>query len=151
MIRFRGQVWRIVFADHVATPAASARAPEGRFHHSGQWAVYTSLTLEGAGVAIAAYVAGDRRARMAVKMTVDAKVVDLRALPDPTAASVVWQTDRARGDRAPTWDLSDSARDQGAWGVLYPSRSRPDLTHLTLFDPRAILSCEAAIPWQPVH
>ncbi len=150
MIRFQGRVWRIVFAEHQGAPTAPARFPEGRFHHSGQWTVYTSLTLEGAGVAIAAYVAREDRARVAIALDVNAKVVDLRALPDPTTASVVWQTDRARGHPAPTWALSDAARKQGADGVLYPSRSRPDLTHLTLFAPQAIVSSKPPIPWHPM-
>ncbi len=100
-------------------------------------------------MAIAAYVPRDRRARMAIAIQVDTHVVDLRALPDPTAASVVWQTDRICGNPAPTWMFSDTARKQGAGGVLYPSRSRPELTHLALFDPNAVLSGEEAVPWHP--
>ena len=149
MITFRGQVWRIVFADQVDAPTAPARAPEGRFHHDNQWAVYTSLSLEGAGVAIAAYVSRDDRERVAVPLDIDAQVVDLRTLPDPSEASIVWQTHRTRGLPAPTWDLSDAARQHGASGVLYPSRSRPELTHLALFHPSAIRTTHQAIPWRP--
>lgn len=122
MTSFRGRIWRIVFADQISAPIAPARAPEGRFHHRGQWTIYTSLTLEGAVVEIAAYVAREKRARMAIAMQVEANVIDLRTLPDLTAASVAWQTDRARGNPAPNWAFSDAARAQGAGGILYPSR-----------------------------
>ncbi len=150
MIRFQGQVWHIAVATGQNAAIAPAQSPEGRFHHSGQWALYTSLTLEGAGVAIAAYLAQDARDRVAIAMNIDARVIALRALPDPTAASVVWQTDRAHGRPAPTWAFSDAARAQGAEGVLYPSRSRPELTHLTLFTPNAVCSWETPIPWSPM-
>src|SRR5690606_42081605 len=40
-----GAVWRAVLAG--ADPLARVGNPEGRFHHAGQWAIYTSLTPEG--------------------------------------------------------------------------------------------------------
>ncbi|MBB3992610.1 hypothetical protein GGR95_000229 [Sulfitobacter undariae] len=33
------------------TPCATAKAPEGRFHHSGQAAAYASLSAQGAAIA----------------------------------------------------------------------------------------------------
>ena len=55
LIAFSGTVWRMIFAGR--DPRAPVRSPEGRFHHSGQRALYTSLTPEGTAVAIRRYVA----------------------------------------------------------------------------------------------
>lgn len=147
MIPFRGIVWRILPAAQGTTPTAPARAPEGRFHHSGQVALYASLTPEGAGVAIRRYVAPGDPPRAIVPLAVAAdRIEDLRALTDPTRASVVWQDIREGGVPAPTWALSDAARARGAQGLLYPSRSRPALTHLVLFSTAAPLVAPAGAP-----
>ncbi|MBN2905968.1 MAG: RES family NAD+ phosphorylase [Rhodobacteraceae bacterium] len=150
MIAFRGMVWRILDADRAGAPCAPARAPEGRFHHSGQVALYASFTAEGAGVAIRRYVQPGDPSRVIVPLRINAtRLRDLRALPDPTRASVVWQDLRAAGQPAPTWALSDAARAAGAQGMMYPSRSRPELTHLVLFQTSAALVAPAGppLPW----
>jgi len=132
---FRGLVWRILPADLRDEVLAPAAAPEGRFHHDGQRALYASLTAEGAGVAIARYVAADQTPRIIVPLRLGlTRVRDLRVGPDPARASVVWQEARAQGEPAPTWAYSDAARADGAEAMLYLSRSRPDLTHIVLFD-----------------
>jgi RES domain-containing protein len=144
---FRAIVWRILWADLADAPLAPARAPEGRFHHGGQRALYASLTAEGALVAIRRYVHHDDPPRVIIPLQVTAdRITDLRQLPDPSRASVVWQDDRASGAPAPTWALSDAARATGAQGMLYASRSRPDLTHLVLFDPHPGLVTVAGEP-----
>ncbi|RBO55140.1 RES domain-containing protein [Rhodovulum sp. BSW8] len=150
MIAFKGIVWRILPAERAAAPCAPVQSPEGRFHHSGQAVLYASLTPEGAGVAIARYLGPGAAARMIQPLSVSAeRLVDLRALPDPTRASVVWQDIRALGSPSPTWAFSDAARARNAQGMLYPSRSRPELTHLVLFDPAPPLVAPAgeARPW----
>ena len=132
---FAGIVWRILAAARADDPTGPARAPEGRFHHDGQVAVYTSLTAEGAGIAIQRYLGPKDAPRVILPLHVTAHfLMDLRLLPDPAAASVVWQDQRDQGLPAPTWAFSDAARAAGAQGLLYASRSRPDLTHLVLFD-----------------
>jgi len=147
VIAWDGLVWRILDARNAAWPCAPARAPEGRFHHSGQVALYASLSEEGAGVAIRRYVSDADGPRVIVPLRVAAdRIVDLRALPDPTRASIVWQDIRATGAPAPTWTFSDAARAAGAQGMLYPSRSRPDLTHLVLFEVDAPLVVAAGPP-----
>lgn len=129
MTSFTGSAYRLVFTDQDAL--LPVRSPEGRFHHSGQFAIYTSLTPEGCGVAIKRYLGDNEAPRHIVPLwvTLD-RVADLRG---QTAASVVWQDDRARGQIPSTWRLSDAARADGAQGMLYSSRSRPDLTHLVVF------------------
>lgn len=143
LIGFSGTVWRMIFAGQDAR--APVRSPEGRFHHSGQSAIYTSLTPEGTAVAIRRYVAPDDPPREVVALTLaPLHVADHRGDPD---LSVVWQDIRAAGATAPTWAWSDAARAAGADGLLYSSRSRPDLSHLVLFaDPARVLL--AASPGQ---
>lgn len=109
-----------------------AAASEGRFHHSGQKAAYASLSVEGTTVAIKRYL-GDGIPRVLVPMWLDAaSIADERGNPE---ASIVWQDIRASGEVAPTWAVSDRARDSGALAMLYSSRSRPDLSHVVVFDP----------------
>ncbi len=130
-------------------PRAPAAAPEGRFHHSGQRALYTSLSEEGTAVAIRRYLAPDDPQRVLVPLTVAAeRVADLRGRPE---LSVVWQDLRPAGVPSPTWALSEAARADGAQAILYSSRSRPDLTHFALlsdFD-RVITTVGEARPWMP--
>ena len=132
LIRFSGPVWRLLPATVAETPAVPAYASEGRFHHSGQVAAYASLSAEGAAVAIKRYLA-DGVPRVLVPMWLDAEqVTDERG---NQAASVIWQDIRSSGAIAPTWLVSDEARKRGALAMLYSSRSRPDLSHVVIFDP----------------
>lgn len=150
---FHGLVWRILDARWADDPLGPARAPEGRFHHSGQRALYASLSAEGAGVAIARYVADTDPPRIIQPLAARLSAVrDLRAEPDPARASVVWQDGRATGLPSPTWAFSDAARAAGAEAMIYLSRSRPDLAHIVLFDwsaPGALCPAGPARPWSP--
>lgn len=130
MRAFNGPVWRLVPRALADTPASAAKAPEGRFHHSGQLAAYASLSAEGASVAIRRYL-DDGAERVLIPMWLVAdRVADVRGMP---AASIVWQDLRAAGHASPTWMLSDAARHAGADAMLYSSRSRPDLSHVVVF------------------
>ncbi|WP_052362663.1 RES family NAD+ phosphorylase [Falsirhodobacter sp. alg1] len=132
---YDGPVWRILPEGAVDDPAMPARAPEGRFHHSGQIAAYASLSAEGAHVAIRRYL-GDGVARLLVPMWLRSGLVaDVRQV---SAASVVWQDMRAGGAVSPTWAYSDKARAAGAQAMLYSSRSRPDLSHVVVFAPSCL-------------
>lgn len=129
---FSGPVWRLIPATAAATHAMLATASEGRFHHSGQKAAYASLSIEGTAVAIKRYLR-DGVPRVLVPMWLDAtSIADERGNPE---ASIVWQDIRASGVPAPTWAVADRARDSGAPAMLYSSRSRPDLSHVVVFDP----------------
>ncbi|MEP5762757.1 MAG: RES family NAD+ phosphorylase [Litoreibacter sp.] len=128
-------VWRILPSYLVEIPSAPARAPEGRFHHSGQIAAYASLSVEGASVAIQRYLF-DKIERKLIPMRFEGDcVADERG---NTEASVVWQDIRASGELPPTWAISDAAREIGAKAMLYSSRSRPDLSHVVIFDPSCL-------------
>jgi hypothetical protein len=135
LIAFDGPVWRLLTEQFVSSPAAPAAAPEGRFHHSGQIAAYASLSAEGAEVAIKRYLT-DNRKRMLVPMWLKAEAVaDVRG---DVNASVVWQDQRQSGIIASTWAISDLARQEGAQALLYSSRSRPELSHVVVFDPACL-------------
>lgn len=147
MIAFAGQVWRII--NQGQNPEKSVLAPEGRFHHSGQTAIYTSLSAEGCAVAIARYIGAGDPDREIITLHIEAtRILDMRGHRE---LSVVWQDIRAAGATAPTWAVSDAARDAGTQGLLYSSRSRPDLSHLVLFATAADLNLcvMSARPWQP--
>jgi RES domain len=146
MIALSARVWHLVWRGH--DPLAPASAPEGRFHHDGQLALYCSLTREGCGVAIRRYVRPEDGPRDLVPLRVDlARVADLRG---QDGLSVVWQH-KAPGESSPTWLFSDRARADGAQGLLYSSRSRPDLAHLVLFDldPSCVRLDGVPEPWTP--
>jgi hypothetical protein len=95
VIGFDGTAFRALFAG--GDPLTPASAPEGRFHHSGQFALYASLTPEGCAVAIkplpAAPMIRLREIAAPVDLAAD-RLADLRGRP---AASAVWQDIRAGG------------------------------------------------------
>jgi len=129
---FDGPVWRLLPKALIATPSAPASAPVGRFHHSGQTAVYVSLSAEGAIVAIQRYLTdGIGRVLVPMRLKVDL-VADIQG---EKSASVIWQDLNANGEPSPTWSFSDAARHVGAQAMLYSSRSRPDLSHIVVFAP----------------
>lgn len=139
-------VWRLLVTSVVATPSAPAKAPHGRFHHSGQVAAYASLSAEGASVAIKRYL-GDNVERKLVAMRLRAvRVADVRGDPD---ASVVWQHMQGNGSRPTTWAFSDAARQRGAQAMLYSSRSRPDLSHVVVFEPNCLIYVGPITPFDP--
>ncbi|MEX0307101.1 MAG: RES family NAD+ phosphorylase [Ruegeria sp.] len=146
---FSGPVWRILFRCQLGDPLSPARALEGRFHHSGQFALYASLSAEGAGIAIQRYVSLNDPPRVIQQFQISkAQMLDLRGRAD---ASIVWQNLRDAGALSPTWQYSDEARAIGADGLLYSSRSRPELSHLVLFNARPALIQPANTPcdWFP--
>lgn len=137
ILSFDGAVWRLLPEELANGPAEAARAPEGRFHHSGQVAAYASLSEEGTAVAIKRYLGdGVRRVLVPMRLTA-ARVADARGAE---AASMIWRDMRGSASGSPTWLLSDQARAAGADAMLYLSRSRPDLTHVVVFRPECLHS-----------
>jgi hypothetical protein len=151
VLEFSGPVWRILFLSQIDAPLAPAKAPEGRFHYAGQTALYASLSTEGAGVAIRRYVSDGDPPRVLQRARItDARLVDLRGQRD---ASIIWQDIHDRQGRSPTWQFSDQARAMGADGLLYSSRSRPELSHVVLFNisPDLIRTDATATKWVPSY
>jgi len=136
-----GTFYRLINTARAGEILAPAQSPEGRFHHDGQQAMYLSETPEGCYVAMAYYArAGDPEKTVCALTLSHARILDLRDPAqcarfgiDPTNANNLWQNERAKGLPASPWVISDAARRAGADGLLSPSRSRPQLTHLTLF------------------
>lgn len=136
-----GLFYRIVPADRAADALAPAISPEGRFHHSGQHALYVSPRPDWACHAIAAYVRDTDPPRVICELRLTAtRILDLRNANhcaasdiDPRLAAIPWLPQRAEGLRASTWDVSDRARASGADGMIYTARSAPGRWHLTLF------------------
>lgn len=144
LIVFDGPVWRLLPEELIAEATAPANAPEGRFHHSGQLAAYASLTAEGTAVGIKRYLA-DNVKRVLVPMWLKAEAVaDVRG---DAGASVVWQDQSAIGAIPSTWAISDAARRAGAQALLYLSRSRPDLSHVAVFDPACLTFVGPITSW----
>lgn len=126
------RVWRILPIELLDAPNSPARAPAGRFHHSGQIAAYASLSAEGAAVAMKRYLTdGIERKLVPMRLTCE-RALDRRSDPD---ASIVWQDIHAGAQTPPTWAISDEARSLGAQAMLYTSRSRPDVSHVVVFEP----------------
>ncbi|NDV01981.1 RES family NAD+ phosphorylase [Pseudoroseicyclus tamaricis] len=142
MIRLDAPAWRILWAAH-PNPLAPVRAPEGRFHHTGQPALYLSLSEAGAASALARYLGPDDPPRLIQKLHLRTDgIADLRN--DEIARAAWHEMDRP----APTWALSDAARSAGARGLLYRSRTRPELEHVVLFDWAGALEVTgSAAPW----
>ena len=136
-----GRFWRAGFIAHEADLLTPARAPEGRWHHGGQQALYLSGSPEGCQVALKVYLRQDDGPRGIYPLDVSARrIADLRCPEARTSLGTsldkihaFWADLLDAGQHSPTWTLADRLRDMGADGLLTPSRSRPDLTHLTLF------------------
>ena len=99
------------------------------------------MSPEGCRIALKVYERADdpQRGSFPVQVAAD-RIVDLRNADtrDGLAISLAdihafWSDLCAEGHMPPTWVIADALRGQGADGILSPSRSRPDLTHLTLF------------------
>lgn len=141
VVQVTGRFWRAGFLGQDEQLLAPAGAPNGRWHHDGQNALYLSGSPEGCQVALRAYVKPTDPSRGIFPFqTRAARVVDLRSPPTREQLQVklndlhvFWANLHAAGKTSPTWELADRLRASGVNGVLTPSRSRPDLTHLTLF------------------
>lgn len=118
-----------------------ARHPEGRFHHSGQRALYVSPERATAGVAIDSYYRPGDAPRVIVPLYLESTaLLDFRDLETSTGLGLGgqetradWRDERARGSSASSWRASDAARNVGADGIIYPSRKVPSRWHLVLF------------------
>lgn len=134
-----GRFYRLIDKARAGEVLSPAQSPEGRFHHSGQRALYLSETIAGTHVAMARYKSTGPPGQIVLPLWLEnARVLDLRDHSqcrrlniDPSQTNSVWQE---APRPSPTWRISDVARALGADGMLYPSRSRPELTHVVLFE-----------------
>lgn len=136
-----GTFYRMRFKSASATLLHPAQSPLGRWHHNGQKALYLSETPEGTRVASRLYFKPDDPRRQIYPIRVsDARVLNLRTIEalhhyaiDAKEKHCIWHDLPVQGKPSPTWAISDAIRTLGFDGMLCPSRSRPELTHLTLF------------------
>jgi len=136
-----GLFYRYVYDNARTDPITAAHSPEGRFHHSGQAALYMSPTQDWAAKALKVYIRPDDPLRSFVSLRVEgARIVDLRnpllcaSLGlDVLAARANWRLDRKENRVGSSWVVSDTVRDLGADGLIYPSRTEPHRWNLVLF------------------
>ncbi len=134
--------YRVVFEADLELVLKGVRSPEGRFHHGGERAIYMSPSPEAAAVAVNIYLKPNDPPRLVVPLRVTgARVLDFRA-PETEVAlglkwretAVPWAEQRRAGLPATSWRASDRAREFGADGMIYPSRTLPSKWwHLVLF------------------
>lgn len=137
-----GRFFRIIFERDLDRVLDGVRSPEGRFHHDGERSIYMSPSPQAAAVAVDIYLKPGDPPRLVVPLRVcDAKILDFRT-PETEQAlglawretAVPWAQQRAAGLPATSWRASDAARDIGADGMIYPSRTLPSRWwHLVLF------------------
>ncbi len=120
---------------------AGSRAA-GRFSPPGIPTLYLSSSREGVAAAMIAHT--DARATNLEVLAFDVRATDIADLRnregmaalgiDVEAAAAPWQDDVAEGRIPASWRVRDGLVQLGAHGLIDPSRKRPGLWHLTLFD-----------------
>lgn len=135
------RVWRAVFEGEAHKLLNPASGRYGRWHYDHQPALYCSDTPDGCRVRIKSFAKETDASRVLLPINVTAdRIVDLGCPTTRVALQTslddihaFWKDSLTEGQISPTWALSDRLRALGAQGILSPSRSRPELTHVTLF------------------
>ncbi len=136
-----GTCYRAVDPRYRSAALAGSRAA-GRFSPPGAPALYLSSSPEGVATAMIAHRSARSAELDVLGFRVAAtRIVDLRdhALLagldiDPADAAAPWQEIVADGGTPPSWQVRDRLVELGAHGLIDPSRKRPGLWHLTLFE-----------------
>ena len=136
-----GAFFRIMFARDAGRVLAGAAAPQGRYHHDEQHALYVSSRPEWTWKAVESYIKSGDPLRVVYRLHVSmARVVDIRNENHRNLLGVArsdsdapWQPQLASGNRPSTWNVSDKARKSGADGLIYTARTAPERWHLVLF------------------
>jgi RES domain-containing protein len=112
--------------------------PPARFNRAGQDALYLSPDEPSARVAIGQYVTSDSRDRELITLEVSAcKLLDLRDEDHSELYELArqpWIAPLKNGLEPPSWIAADLIRASGYHGLIDPSRRRPGLWHITLFE-----------------
>lgn len=137
--RVTGLFHRAVDSTHRAAALSGSRLP-GRYSAAGQPTLYLSSSPEGVAAAMVAH-GGARGDLIVMDFSVRAEgIVDLRD-PDALLAAGVdlqdaiapWQDIAAGGGVPRSWKVRRRLQGLGAQGLIDPSRTRPGLWHLVLF------------------
>jgi RES domain-containing protein len=134
-----GRFVKIVWADDpdIHLTRGAPDRPPARFNRLGQDALYLSPDVESARVAIGQNVKEGDRPR--VLLTFDVQRCALFDLRAPEAADIYarasqpWRKLLAAGGEPPSWEAADRLRTDGYVGLIDPSRRRPGLWHIALF------------------
>ncbi|MBO9424387.1 RES family NAD+ phosphorylase [Labrenzia sp. R4_1] len=112
--------------------------PPARFNRPGQDALYLSPDEPSARVAIGQYVTSDSRDRELITLKVSAcKLLDLRDEDHSELYELArqpWIAPLKNGLEPASWIAADLIRPSGYHGLIDPSRRRPGLWHITLFE-----------------
>ncbi len=140
LTKIEGEFVKITMAGHedLMLKRGDPARPPARFNRLGQDALYLSPDEEAARVAIGGYVQAGDPPRLLQRYQVTAcDLLDLR-LPENAAlyelAKQPWQPPFKAGDAPPSWSAADEIRKRGIKGLIDPSRRRPGLWHVTLFN-----------------
>jgi RES domain-containing protein len=140
LTKIEGEFVKIAVAGHedLLLNRGEKLRPPARFNRLGQDALYLSPHEEAARVAIGEYVRPDDPPRLLLRYHVAAcDLLDLR-LPENAAlyelAKQPWQPPHRAGKAPPSWGAADEIRQRGIKGLIDPSRRRPGLWHITLFN-----------------
>ncbi|WP_394250365.1 RES family NAD+ phosphorylase [Arthrobacter pityocampae] len=137
----RGPFYRAVDPAYRDAALEGSRSA-GRYSPPAVPTLYLSSSPEGVAAAMIAH-AGDRTPNLKMlQFEVEAtRIVDLRdheALIsigiNPADAAADWQGTVVAGGTPPSWRVREALQRLGANGLIDPSRKRPGLWHLTLFN-----------------
>lgn len=136
----RGVFYRAVEPAYRSDALAGSRSA-GRYSPPDVPTLYLSASREGVAAAMIAHTDDRTPDLEVIRFQVDAdRIVDLRSHEalasigiDPADAAADWQGSITRGEAPPSWHVRAALERAGAYGLIDPSRKRPQLWHLTLF------------------
>ena len=139
-----GEFVKIAYANqaHLNLRKKDPERPAARFNRPAQDALYLSPDEEAARVAIGEYVKSEDATRVLVRYHVSScKLLDLRLEENAALyarAAHPWQSALKKDQEPISWGVADDIRNSGVIGLIDPSRRRPGLWHITLFDWNAV-------------
>ena len=136
-----GSFYRAVDPAYRDAALAGSRSA-GRYSPPEVPTLYLSSSPEGVAAAMIAHTDERTPGREVLQFNVEAnRIVDLRdhealksAGISPADAAADWQRAVAAGGTPPSWKVREALQSLGANGLIDPSRKRPQLWHLTLFN-----------------
>ncbi|SFS18128.1 RES domain-containing protein [Agrococcus baldri] len=139
--RVTGRCYRAVDPAHLDSALEGSRTA-GRYSRASSPTLYLSASREGVAAALEAHADARSSKLVVVEIDVDASgIVDLRDAAALEAAGIEladatapWQAAVRAGAEPPSWGVRDRLVELGARGLIDPSRKRPGLWHLALFD-----------------
>jgi RES domain-containing protein len=137
----KGTFYRAIDPAYKSSVIAGSRLA-GRYSTAQQPTLYLSATHEGMQAAIGVHEGNRAAEKQVVRINVTGThIFDLRdaqaclsANIRPNDAIAPWQDVVNQGKRPPSWGVRDSIIALGGKGLMDPSRQKPGLWHLVLFE-----------------